>query len=87
MKRTIIYGEKIYQIKFLAYFPYFGKIKYAYAITMLSVYPPPHQIFKMDEPIFMKLGMYFMAPEPISTAYFINPSHQSVSVCVSPYRC
>jgi hypothetical protein len=24
-----------------------------------------------------------MAPEPILTAYFINPSHQSVSVCVS----
>jgi hypothetical protein len=25
-----------------------------------------------------------MTSEPISTAYFINPSHQSVSVCVSP---
>jgi hypothetical protein len=23
-----------------------------------------------------------MAPEPISTAYFINPSHQSVSLCI-----
>jgi hypothetical protein len=32
--------------------------------------------------IFMKLGIYIMAPEPILTAYFINPSHQSVSVCV-----
>jgi transformation/transcription domain-associated protein len=30
------------------------------------------------KPIFMKLGMYIMAPETISTAYFINPSHQSV---------
>jgi hypothetical protein len=28
----------------------------------------------MPEPIFMKLGMYIMAPEPISTAYFRNPS-------------
>jgi hypothetical protein len=29
--------------------------------------------------------MCIMAPEPISTAYFINPSHQSVCpVCVSP---
>jgi hypothetical protein len=37
----------------------------------------------MPEPIFMKLGMHIMAPEPISVAYFINPSHQSV--CVSPY--
>jgi hypothetical protein len=41
----------------------------------------------MAEPIFMKLGTYIMAAEPISTVYFINPSHQSVSVCVSFYRC
>jgi hypothetical protein len=32
----------------------------------------------MPEPIFMKLGMNVMAPEPISTAYFISPYHQSV---------
>jgi hypothetical protein len=38
----------------------------------------------MPEAIFMKFGMYIMAPQPISVAYFINPSHQSVSVCVSP---
>jgi hypothetical protein len=31
----------------------------------------------------MKLGMYIMAPEPISTAYVINPSHQSVCIYVS----
>jgi hypothetical protein len=31
----------------------------------------------------MNLGKYIMAPEPNSTAYFINPSPQSVSVCVS----
>jgi hypothetical protein len=31
----------------------------------------------------MKLGIYVMAPEPISTAYSINPSPQSVSICVS----
>jgi hypothetical protein len=40
----------------------------------------------MDELISMKLGTYIMAPEPISSAYFINPSRHSVSVCVSPYR-
>jgi hypothetical protein len=34
----------------------------------------------MPEPIFMNLGMYIMAPEPILTAYFINPFHQSVCV-------
>jgi hypothetical protein len=26
----------------------------------------------MPEPIFKKLGIYIMAPEPISTAYLIN---------------
>jgi hypothetical protein len=25
----------------------------------------------MPEPIFMKIGMYIMAPEPISMAYFV----------------
>jgi hypothetical protein len=28
--------------------------------------------------------MYIMAPEPISTAYVINPSHQSVCLYVYP---
>jgi hypothetical protein len=34
----------------------------------------------MPEPIFMNLGMYIMSLEPISAAYFINPSHQSVCI-------
>jgi hypothetical protein len=34
----------------------------------------------MPEPILMKLGMHIMAPGPISTTYFINSSHQTVSV-------
>jgi hypothetical protein len=36
----------------------------------------------MPESIFIKLGMYIMAPEPISTVYLINLSHQSVSICL-----
>jgi hypothetical protein len=32
----------------------------------------------------MKLGKYIIAPEPISTAYFINHSHQSVYLYVYP---
>jgi hypothetical protein len=41
----------------------------------------------MPEPNFMKLGMNNMATEPISTAYFINPSHQIVCLYVYPsYR-
>jgi hypothetical protein len=42
----------------------------------------------MTEPISMKLGMYIMPTEPISMAYYINPSHQSVCLYVYPsYRC
>jgi hypothetical protein len=38
----------------------------------------------MPEPIFMKLGMYIMAPDPNSTAHFIYPSHQAVRLYVYP---
>jgi hypothetical protein len=34
------------------------------------------------EPVFMKLGKYIMAHEPISTTYFINSSYQSDSLYV-----
>jgi hypothetical protein len=30
----------------------------------------------------MKLGIYVMAPEPISAAYLINPYHQSVYMSI-----
>jgi hypothetical protein len=54
----------------------------------LCVCVSPHQ-FLMAERMFMKLGMYIVVPESISTAYFINPSHQSVSILVyvTPYHC
>jgi hypothetical protein len=35
------------------------------------------------ESIFMKLGMYIMAPKPISTSY-LSPSQQSVCLYVYP---
>jgi hypothetical protein len=38
------------------------------------------------ESIFMKFGTYIMTSEPNSKAYFIHPSHQSVSMCI-PYSC
>jgi hypothetical protein len=38
----------------------------------------------MPGPIYMNLGMYTMAPEPISTAYFVSPSHQPVGLYVYP---
>jgi hypothetical protein len=36
----------------------------------------------MSEPIFGVFGMYIMAHEPLSTAYFINPFHQSACLYV-----
>jgi hypothetical protein len=32
----------------------------------------------------MKFRMYIMASEPMTTSYFINPSHQSVCLYVYP---
>jgi hypothetical protein len=40
--------------------------------------------FSVPEPIFMKLGMHIMIPEPISTAYYINPTNQSPYLYVHP---
>jgi hypothetical protein len=47
------------------------------------VNPPLLFNFRKPEPIFIKFGMYVIAPEPISTANYINPSHQSV--CLNAY--
>jgi hypothetical protein len=46
----------------------------------MSVYAPYHHP-RIPEPVFMKLGMYVMAPEPNTTVYFINPFHPSVCLC------
>jgi hypothetical protein len=51
---------------------------------MLCVCVSPLIKFGKPQPIFMKLGMYVMAPEPIPMAYFINPSHQSVCLYAYP---
>jgi hypothetical protein len=37
----------------------------------------------MHEPVFMKLGMYIMTPEPISTTRLIN--HSCQSLCLFEY--
>jgi hypothetical protein len=42
----------------------------------LYLYVYPLNNFWMTEPIFMNLGMYIIAPEPSSTAKFVNSSHQ-----------
>jgi hypothetical protein len=38
----------------------------------------------MPESIFTELDLYILVPEPISTAYFINPFYQFVCLCLSP---
>jgi hypothetical protein len=48
----------------------------------VSVYPLIN--FSILKPIFIKLGMYIMTPEPISTGNLIKPSHRSVCLYVHP---
>jgi hypothetical protein len=50
--------------------------------SCLCVCVSPSNNFWMPEPVFMKHGMYFMATEPISTAYFLNPP---ISLCVGMF--
>jgi hypothetical protein len=62
-----------------AFFILKKKRKHAYAISMLSV------CLWIPSPILLsKLCTYIMTLEPISTAHFINPSHQSVCLYVYP---
>jgi hypothetical protein len=51
----------------------------------VSVYLPLIN-FWTTEPIFLKLVMYITAPKPMSTAYFIDPSHQSLCLYVYPLQ-
>jgi hypothetical protein len=43
---------------------------------------PSYQHFNAWTSLYETWYLYIMAPEQISTAHFINPSHQSVSRCV-----
>jgi hypothetical protein len=54
--------------------------------SCLCVYVSPPYLTSecLNQFFFFKLGMYIMTPESISTAYFINPSHQSVRLYVYP---
>jgi hypothetical protein len=56
---------------------------------LYSICEPSHISVWVPKPVCMKLGMCSMAPHPISTAYFINLSHQSVCLyvcmCIHPF--
>jgi hypothetical protein len=61
----------------------FKKIKacvWGHYALFVCAYPTIN--LRMAEQIFIKFGVHIMTPEPISTAYFINPSHWSVFVFV-----
>jgi hypothetical protein len=69
-------NSSIYLHCILAYFPYFFRNKNKLMKSPCCLCVCFHRInFWIPETIFMKLGMYIMAPDPISTAEFINPSH------------
>jgi hypothetical protein len=57
---------------------------YNHALCVSMKAPTPTINIWMPEPICMKSGIYIMALEPISMAYFINLSH--LSSCLS-YLC
>jgi hypothetical protein len=46
---------------------------------------PPYQ-FWMAEPAFIKLVMYIMTPDRITSGYFVDLSHQSVGLYVARQR-
>jgi hypothetical protein len=76
-------------LMFLIFFILFSifwknKSRLMQSLSYLCVFVSPTISFWMPEPIFMKCGMYVMAPESISVVYFINPSYQSVCLYVYP---
>jgi hypothetical protein len=63
------------------------RLPYSLCIYLFPYVHPFHKLLNAER-IFMKLGMYIMRLEPISTPYFTNPSHQSVYLNVYfLYRC
>jgi hypothetical protein len=42
----------------------------------------PYQLLNASTNLYEIWYVYIMAPEPISTACFINPSHQPVRLCM-----
>jgi hypothetical protein len=79
-----LYSKRVFLLLLSIY--YYGLLSYSILMRSrcclcvgISV---PYQVSNA----FMKPRMYIMASEPTSTAYFINASHQSLSVGAS-YRC
>jgi hypothetical protein len=79
----------VFAYAFLPCFLSFPKIKvavcdlHAVCVSVIPTHTPIN--LQIVEQIFMKVGMYIMALELISTTYFINPSHQSVCLYVYPF--
>jgi hypothetical protein len=74
---------------FLAYFLSFEKIRvgsrdhFAARVSVFACVSPIK--FRIRQPVFMKTGMYIMAPEPILTATSqIPPISLCVCMCIPP---
>jgi hypothetical protein len=82
--RVRIHTYSYHTMRFLANFLYFEKKKLIRLCDLHSVVVSLKSPinFGMPEPVYMKLYTYITTPEPIWTAYFINPSHQSVCLCI-----
>jgi hypothetical protein len=63
-------------------FPLFKRNKSRLMGSPCCLCVSPSINYCMPVPIFMKLGIYIMTSEPISTAYSVNPSQQSVQLYV-----
>jgi hypothetical protein len=71
---------------FLAFIPKSGLCDLLHVCVSVCLCIAPIN-FWIPEPVFKKLGMLIMVPEPISAADFTSPFHPSVCLYVFPYRC
>jgi hypothetical protein len=77
-------GDLISLLLLLAYFPYFWKNKSTLMKSPCCLYvivSPPSTFECLNKSLWNLVCI--MGPDPISAAFFINPSHQSVYVFVS----
>jgi hypothetical protein len=80
----LLYSVCVCSHVFLSLLSLFKKSGLMRSLCFLCVCESSLSIFLIPESIIMKLGMFIIASDPISTAYFINPSHPSVCLYVYP---
>jgi hypothetical protein len=68
---------------FLAHFPK-ASLCHLNAVLCICEPPPPLTFDSLIQVLWNLVYTYITTPEPISTAYFLNPSHHSVCLYVYP---